>query len=379
MLVGESPHTASTTQEIVARLLTEKPRSVRATRPTVPAHIDGAIQRSLEKIPADRWPTAAEFCDALKTTSVPADAERARSRLPMASMRRRLVIGFATALLALVALAAASRLLRPTPSPRTPARFVLVLAPEQRLRDAFGTTIALSPDGTRLAYVGRAGAGRQLYVRRLDQLTIEPLPGTLGAATPFFSPDGEWVGFFAEDAKLKKVPVTGGTPIVLADAPAVRGASWGDDDTIIFAAGNGLLRVSASGGRVDTLTRPDSVRGELATHSFPQISPGGDAVVFTAATANLRTARLGILSLRGGSREPRYVDQPCLGPRFADSDLVLCPVADGTVLALPFASPVHVASLRLRIAATPRCRGIVSPVHVALPGFRVADSSRCRA
>jgi serine/threonine-protein kinase len=247
-----------------------------------------------------------------------------------------MALGAAAMLLALSAIGASWRWLRPTPNRASAVRFVLGLPTDQSIRDANGTTVALSPDGSRLVYVGRAGAGRQLYTRRLDQLEVKALPGTEEAASPFFSPDGEWVAFFTEGSKLKKVALAGGAPIVLADAPAIRGGTWGDDDAIIFSAGNGLLRVSALGGRVDTLTQPDTIRGEAAVHSWPHIVPGGDAVVFMAASQLLRTARTGVLSLRGAQRVPKYFDYPCLSPRVVQPDRLLCPVADGSVLAIPF-------------------------------------------
>src|SRR5439155_27285483 len=149
----------------------------------------------------DRWATAGEFCDALQSPSRISGARLATRRAGAGGWRRRL-LGLTTIILVLAVIGASWRWLHPVP-PVPPVRFVLALPADRRVRDATGTTIALSPDGTRLAYVGRAGQGRQLYVRRLDQLDVQVLPGTQNAASPFFSPDGEWVGFFSEDAKLK--------------------------------------------------------------------------------------------------------------------------------------------------------------------------------
>ena len=134
--------------------------------------------------------------------------------------------------------------------------------------------IALSPDGTLLAFVARTnGEAPQLYVRRLDQLTATPLSGTEGASTPCFSPDGQWLAFFA-DMKLKKVPVTGGAVVTLADAPEPRGAWWAEDGTIVFAPHNrrGLMRVSSVGGQAQPVT---TLREGEITHRFPQVLPGG--------------------------------------------------------------------------------------------------------
>ena len=141
----------------------------------------------------------------------------------------------------------------------------------------------VSPDGTLLGFVARTnGRPSQLHVRRLDQLTATPLNGTEGASSPFFSPDGQWVAFFA-DLKLKKVPVTGGAVVTLADAPSPRGGWWAEDGTIVFTASYraSLMRVSAVGGPAQPLTT--LAEGEI-THRFPQMLPDGAAVLYTAST-----------------------------------------------------------------------------------------------
>ena len=104
----------------------------------------------------------------------------------------------------------------------------------------------MSPDGRSIVYVAGRGNTTQLMVRALDSGTARPLPGTFGAVSPFFSPDGEWLGFFA-DGKLKKAPVGGGTPIAICDAPDGLGGSWSGKGTIVFAAATGgpLQQVSA--------------------------------------------------------------------------------------------------------------------------------------
>jgi serine/threonine-protein kinase len=141
---------------------------------------------------------------------------------------------------------------------------------------------ALSADGTLLAFVASENeAEPRLYVRRLDQLTATAIPGTEGAQQPFFSPNGQWVAFFA-DLKLKKVPMTGGAVQTLADERNPRGGWWGEDDTIVFAGSRtGLMRVSSAGGPVQPLTT--LLDGEIS-HRFPQVLPGGKAVLYTAST-----------------------------------------------------------------------------------------------
>src|SRR5881628_1435652 len=132
-----------------------------------------------------------------------------------------------------------------------------------------------------LAFVGDKAGKMQLYVRRLGQLQSTPLAGTEDATDPFFSPDGQWIAFFAT-SKLKKISVTGSAAVTLCDAPNARGGSWGDDGYIAFALNNtavSLQRVSSAGGKVETLAK--FAQGEVA-HRLPWVLPGAKAVLYTA-------------------------------------------------------------------------------------------------
>jgi serine/threonine-protein kinase len=166
-------------------------------------------------------------------------------------------------------------------------------------------------------FLARHGGTPRLYVRRLDRLESETLAGTDNADNPFFSPDGKWVGFFA-DGKLKKVSVVGGTPVILCDAPAGATGAWAPDDSIIFALStwSGLMRVPAAGGTPQPFTRLDTSKGEK-THHGPEILPGGKAVVYgsgspdgrqwdwTIAVATLKTGEVKTLPIR--SLYARYI------------------------------------------------------------------------
>jgi serine/threonine-protein kinase len=145
--------------------------------------------------------------------------------------------------------------------------------------------MALSPDGTSLALALVADGQRQLFVRRLDGTELQPMEGTQDASSPFFSADGQWIGFFA-DNKLKKVPVTGGAPVTICDSDgANRGASWGTDDVIVFSPHyvQPLMQVSGAGGEPQALTSIEQAKGER-THRWPQSVPGEDLVLFTVGT-----------------------------------------------------------------------------------------------
>src|SRR5262249_10197682 len=150
------------------------------------------------------------------------------------------------------------------------------------LGSSIGPAVILSPDGSRLVFVSK-GPDRihRLFIRRLDDSKAIQLPETEGAYSPFFSPDGQWVGVFAQ-GKLKKTRIDGGEPTSLCDAPAGRGASWGEDGNIIASSDSqvGLSLVPPEGGRT-VLTELGP--GEQ-THRWPQVLPGGKAVVFTVGT-----------------------------------------------------------------------------------------------
>jgi Tol biopolymer transport system component len=168
--------------------------------------------------------------------------------------------------------------------------------------------LAVSLDGRRIAYVGQVGGRIRLSVRALDRLeatVLRGLPTGFGAVrSPFLSPDGTWVGFFENGRSLKKVPVAGGAAVTLCPTTATpRGASWGPRNTVIFATSaqdTGLLEVSASGGNPRVLTRPDPAKGEV-DHIFPEILPGGEAVLFTVVTGGpIENSQVAVLDLRTG-------------------------------------------------------------------------------
>jgi Tol biopolymer transport system component len=165
--------------------------------------------------------------------------------------------------------------------------------------------LAITPDGSRVIYVGNRGT--QLFVRALDAL--EPVAVFTGAPRGLFvSPDGQWIGFLDGGSVLKKVAVTGGPAVTLATLDAAsRGVTWGPEDTIIVATTNGttgLQQVGAAGGSTTVLTRPDRAKGE-AGHLWPEILPGGRAVLFTitALTGGLDAAQVAVLDLQSGTRK----------------------------------------------------------------------------
>jgi serine/threonine protein kinase/Tol biopolymer transport system component len=202
------------------------------------------------------------------------------------------------------------------------------LGPDVSLGSVYGADEIISPDGTRIAYVSQG----RLLTRRLDQPNATELAGTQGAYAPFFSPDGQWVAFFTA-GKLQKISVEGGSAITLCNAPNFRGGSWGEDGNIIAALSftAGLSRIPSAGGPPTPVT--DLQNGEV-THRWPQVLPGGKAVLFTANTSTTAfdAANIEVVSV-ADHRRRTLVPGGTFG-RYLPGGLVY--VNRGTLFAVPF-------------------------------------------
>lgn len=194
-----------------------------------------------------------------------------------------------------------------------------------------GSTIALSPGGDRLVYLAMGEQGTQLFQRAMDRLESVPIPHTLGAHLPFFSPDGMWLGFVAE-GRIRKVPVAGGPAITvcLVEGSAVLGASWGAKGDIVFATAAALMRVPSAGGKPAVLAVPDTAAG--VRYRWPEVLPGGRAVVFTQVD---RTGlQLAVVSLATGAA--RLLGQEGTNPHFVAPGYLVFARQDGALLAASF-------------------------------------------
>ena len=310
MLAGEPPHTGSTAQAIIAKALSETVRPVRGVRNTVPEHVDAALLKALATVPADRFATAAEFGEAL--TGVRAVITPARVSTPPAGPRevstssgqQRALSRWLPWIVAAAGIGGTVMLARAgwfrSTSSASPMRLEVVLPDSAPLaaEDEGGNRIAFSPDGSQLAYVAQSRASRSLYLRRLDDANTQPIPGTEGANAPHFSWDGSSILFTAE-GKLKKVPLTGGLPLVVADS--ARDFAVGEGNVVVFTRNGTLWRVSADGGVPQLLARPDSSRGHVWYYQ-PEVLPGGHAAfvtIYKGSTA-ISAQQLGIVALPGG-------------------------------------------------------------------------------
>ncbi len=296
MLAGKQAFGGETISDSLAAILTKEPDRSRLPEAT-PAKLRRLLDRCLEK---DVRLRLRDIGEARILLHAPEPEEVPLAPDPRPPVRWRAVWALSTIALAAVAASATWFLSRPPKPVQRPVTRLATTLPEVGGRNI---NPAISRDGTRLAY--RAGSPLRLYLRMMDQIEAKPIAGTeLGAGgLPFFSPDGQWIGFF-QGGKLKKVQALGGPTITLCDAPTIpSGASWGTDGNIIFGAGSpaGLARVSAAGGKPQALTAPDAKKGERS-HRWPAILPGGQAVLFAIDGGAGDNARIAVLSLRTGEQ-----------------------------------------------------------------------------
>jgi Tol biopolymer transport system component len=287
MLTGRRMFQGETVSDTLAAVLTKEPEWER-----VPLKVQRLLKRCLEKDPQRRLRDITGVGLLLEET--PQGMALRHSRVPWA-----VAAALAVGLLGVSWIA--WRATRPVDRPLM--RFSTDLGPDAV--EGPRITAAISPDGGRLAFVARGPGGKeQLATRLLDQAQAVLLPGTENAADPFFSPDGQWIGFFTA-GKMKKISVQGGAAVTLCDISSMGGAaSWGEDGSIIVTAvgftGGGLLRLPTAGGTLQAITKPGD-KGE-ATHRWPQILPRGQAVLFTANTVlgTWDEASIEVLSLKTG-------------------------------------------------------------------------------
>jgi serine/threonine-protein kinase len=359
MLVGEPPFMGPTAQAIIARVMTEMPRSLQLQRHTIPTHVEAAVRRALEKLPADRFQSAAEFATALGD---PTYASRITVTsgiqvvAPSATRIRNLVLAAATAVAALSLALASWALLRPTP-PRPVIRYSMGIPPNQAMRQGvLGVNLAISPDGKRILYIGPGEGGDQLWVRERDRLDATPLAGTVGAFNPYFSPDGDRIAYSSgAPAQLKVVPVIGGPPITLAQPGAATGGggAWGPDGWIYFDSPAGISRIQADGGAPELLIPYDSVTREIG-HAWPDALPNGKGLLYRSRR-NLDPTDFDIVAFDFATHERHVLTKGLLARYVAPGYLVFLRV-DGAVLAAPFDQ----GHLKLTGPAVPLFEGVMT-------------------
>ncbi len=360
MLTGEPPHTGASAQAIVMKIVTDEARPVTELRKSVPPHVAAATAKSLEKLAADRFESAAKFAEALTNPAfaLPTTQAAPSPSAPLSDQwkgRAVAAIGVAAVMTGLLAWT----LVRPrSGTDNPPMRFAFTMGSPL---DG-DLELAISPDGQRIAqpYADSSGTPR-LVVREFATTTLRAVPGTEGAARPFFSPDGAWIGFSA-GVGLRKVPIDGGAAIEITDS--CEGGTWGPADVIVCVSNSnwGLARVSANGGELEQLTVPDTANGEIG-HWKPQILPDGNAVIFVSYRRP--TTRIEAYDLATGDRT--VLVERAIYARYSPTGHLL--YVDGGAL---FAIRFDAKSLRTEGSAIPLLTDVAAIPSDASAGLAVA-------
>jgi serine/threonine protein kinase len=334
MATGRRAFEGKTQASLIASILKDQPRPIMELRPMSPPALERIVRQCLAKDPDERWQSAGDLKRELRWIAEGGSQASAQTIASAAAAPHRMPAWLAwgaAILLAGGAIALGYSLRAPAQSP---VMRTSLLLPAGTALDSQNTSIALSPDGTSLALIASTPDGpRQLWIRPMNSLTAQSLAGTEGATYPFWSPDGQHLGFFA-DRKLKKIPASGGTVVTLCDAEDGRGASWGSTGTIVFApnAFGALMQIPSSGGAPVAVTTVDK---DSLTHRLPHFLPGGKRLLFLSDSGTTGDSTNGIYSLDLDSKKTALVIKAEGEGLYAEPGFLVY-VRDGNLMGQPF-------------------------------------------
>ncbi|MBW3563814.1 MAG: serine/threonine-protein kinase [Acidobacteria bacterium] len=353
MATGRRAFQGGTKTSLIAAIVSQQPEPISDVTPMTPPALDHVVRRCLEKDPDDRWQSAHDIASELQWISEAGSQAGVGKAIQESRKSKRRLLGAAGLIGWLIAIAAISWALverSKVEMTSRPFRAELVAPPEAGVAPVAVGNISISHDGSLILMLVDAGDDFMVAVRDLESGAVRTLEGTNGAIFPFWSPDGQWIGFFS-DGRLKKVGSSGGAVQSLADAPQGRGGTWSSDGTIIFAPdiAGPLHAVPDSGGTARAVTRID---GERVTHRNPHILPGGRNVLFILRD-NLADQYGSIaVASTGNLSQPRILVERASNPQYASGFLFW--VREGNLLAQPFDPD----SLELSASPKPIAEGI---------------------
>ncbi|MGE0354136.1 MAG: protein kinase [Gemmatimonadales bacterium] len=335
MLTGDPPFTGSTAQAVVARVVTEAPRPLRAQRHTIPPHVENAVLTALEKLPADRHASAAQFSEALTNPALTGARSAAAAGRRTGWRERAAPLVVPLAVLALIAVAVAVWALTRTPAPQV-NRFALAFGADQAMSAPGGLRLAFAPDGRSFVYVGAGESGGRLWIRRMDQLQAEPITGSEGATSPVYSPDGGQLAFLTLNPfALKLIPSRGG-PATTVESSNMSGGGvdWAKDGYLYFDAATSLSRIRPDGSGREVVYALDSTRQEAGV-AWPQVLPGSRGVIFRLRHTGEVAGQYNIMVVDLKTGVAKQLVRAVFA-RYVPTGHLLIVTASGDLLAAPF-------------------------------------------
>jgi eukaryotic-like serine/threonine-protein kinase len=368
MLTGEPPHTGSSAQAIIMKIVTHEVRPVGELRKAVPPHVASAVAKALEKLPADRFDSAKAFADALNNPGFTTSNAKPAAFGGVSAQNRRFVVPGLITLVAVTAVLGAwgwLRARRTNSVSRYPTTLGAAGSPDGI---AFRIETALSPDGASLVFRQPLTGPGQLYIKRRDEVLARPLAGTEGGSGPFFSPDGAWIGFFAS-GQMRKVPSTGGASLKLAESvdPTYNHGAWLTDGSIVYydLQTHTLRRLRPGETTWQVIASPAKLDGRYPW--LPMPLPNARGILFTAHLTNCvgpsscRPSRVYVYDARRDTIRALFDD--AVGAWYVPTGHLLYLTSAGTLMAVPWNNST--------LAATGKAVQILDGIQA--PGFVISD------
>ncbi len=330
MCTAERAFPGDNQASIIASILNRQPPAPSTRQPLSPPAVDHIVWRALAKDPDDRWQTARDVYLELRSRGITP---------PPTTTQKASPTGWLIAGLGLLAVVGGSLVSSWTRPPAAPAPVIRATVPPPdrmlyQLTGDFAGPPVVSPDGASVVFAAIDATGRrQLWLRRLDSLTAEPLPGTEDGTFPFWAPDSRAVGFFA-DANLKRIDLNAGSALTLCEAPSGRGGTWNAQGIILFTPTviGGMHQVSASGGSPVAVTSTEGT--PYTSHRWPQFLPDGRHFLFLGVQQEEGRDQSAVFIASLGGRAPQQVLRSRSQAIYADGHLLF--LRDRTLWAQPF-------------------------------------------
>ena len=368
MTTGKRAFEGKSQLSVASAILEKQPEALSKLQPLTPAPLEHVVSTCLEKSPEERYQSAHDVRLELKwIAEKPAQPTTEKQGGQSAPKWVAWAAGGAAVLLLGLGLAAVWLSRGRETGPKRVMRFSIGLP----AADALGGTwywypsVAVSEDGSEIAYVAHRAGVSQIYVRSIEDSNPRAVPGTVGADMPFFSPDRQWLAFYSAES-LKKVPLAGGAPVMIAKT-SFKGGCWGLDDMIYYGTEAGLRKVAAAGGQPQNVTTLDR-KAKETQQLYPELLPGGKALLFTMRTMeqpSFDEADIAVVKL--GSSERKILIKGGTNPHYVSSGHLVF-VRAGVLLAAPF----DLEKLEVKGAAVPVAENILENPRIGAGQYAIS-------